>query len=236
MRRRRRTHLAFADEDPQQWEIELQPPVRAQCRVDGKNAFEDKRNLKWYPVAPRKERPVTPPSGAWPRYLWFKLEREPTLSVAHTVNALARYGVGKKKTQFSNTRREDDEIQNDRHKRDPVSITFANGPRACCDRMGDGWRNLNNEYYLCHALVYAILDKAEALVNQPTDGAVHTAIEALGARSDGACDKAPSEPRRGKNNLRDAPALHRSEAASAGDRRTRHRPYSPTAPSSHLTS
>jgi hypothetical protein len=135
-------------------------------RLD-KWAFQDQGNVKWYPVARIQERGVPRGADPWPRYLWFKLERTRTHSVKHAVAAFNRYKMGKKKKGFLNTRREDDTELNHLHLSDPKAIQFRDDPPAHCDTKGDHWNNLNNEYYLCRAQVYAMLDKAQALSALP---------------------------------------------------------------------
>ena len=155
-----KTHKRFLDDaHPIQYEIELKPKVHLHCDTDpNKKIDEDKGNIKWYPICHEKINPKS--TSAKPqKYVYFKLEREPTLSLLHFKNALLRYGFGIQKP--GETRREDDKpkkIKHENHKKDPRGGSFG-GPTVCCAK-DDIWINVNNEYYLCHKLLYKMLDLA----------------------------------------------------------------------------
>ena len=134
---------------PIQYEVQLDPKVSMDCENDPGHV-EEKGNIKWYPVSlykPKKDG----------KYVYFKLEREPTDSIKHGWNATKRY-VFKLKKPYKHIRREDSKTQTDDYKTDPRAGVFDKSHVVCCD---DEWKNINNEYYICHNLLYAMLDAAE---------------------------------------------------------------------------
>jgi hypothetical protein len=140
--------------DSKQYEIPIEPKLNIRCDVDA-GISEDKGNLKWYPVSRAAAKQYG--TGESARYVYFKLEREPTHSVRHALYAGNRYILGREKS-FKNKRREDDKVKGSSHLDDPWGAC-VDTKGVCCDN-DDHWNNRVNEYFLCSRLAYEFLDMA----------------------------------------------------------------------------
>lgn len=208
MPRLRKTHTTFLDDsDRTQYEIKLRPRVRVECDAEP-GLFEDKGNVKWFAVAANK---VRGSSRKHSRYVYFKLEREGTKNLRHAVNATKRYVLQVDK-KFGNSRREDDKQRTNQHLTDPRAGVIRQ-TQVCCD-ADDTWDNHNNEYYVCHRLVYAMLDAAEEFVlagRTQIDDVIVLPVNQCSLRPDRKRKRAVEDPRR--------PETTPSEPARAAKRR-----------------
>jgi hypothetical protein len=149
------------DTDQTQYEVEIKPKVYMQCEIDkaNKEGFENKGNIKWYPISNKKVESSLK-SNKKRKYVYMKLEREASNTIRHQLNACKRYILRTEKTT-TNLRREDDKIKTNKHESDPRAGLFGKNKLVCCDN-DDKWTNIGNEWYICHKLLYAMLDLAEA--------------------------------------------------------------------------
>jgi hypothetical protein len=146
-----------------QREVLFDPKVISKCKYDTNS--EEKGNLKWYPVHLKTVHGESKYGRDTRRYVYFKYERDRTGSAAHMKHAMERYVLHKKKGYKQYRREDDDDIDlNELYKSDPFAATI-DGHEVCCDHE-DHWVYQNNEYYLCHKLLYAMLEKANELAKR----------------------------------------------------------------------